>query len=303
MLKRFMALALCCFTLATLQAQKTDKKLQRQVGELLKGFNGDVGVYVKDLRSGKVVAFNADTVFPTASVVKVPILVGVIDKINRGELTYNQELQYRDSLLYAGVDILGSFKQDEKVQLSKVIMLMLTMSDNTASLWLQSLAGTGTRINAIMDSLGLPNTKVNSRTEGRRPIWQKYGWGQTTPREMATLFERLYRGEVVSPAASEEMLRALGREYWDDGAKSVIPPYVATFSKTGAVDATRNEVVLVRGQKSEYIFSFFTKNNKDTSWGKNNEAWVLMRKISALLWEHFEPKDRWTPAPGLEIFD
>ena len=303
MLKRFMALALCCFTLATLQAQKTDKKLQRQVGELIKGFNGDVGVYVKDLRSGKVVAFNADTVFPTASVVKVPILVGVIDKINRGELTYNQELQYRDSLLYAGVDILGSFKQDEKVQLSKVIMLMLTMSDNTASLWLQSLAGTGTRINAIMDSLGLPNTKVNSRTEGRRPIWQKYGWGQTTPREMATLFERLYRGEVVSPAASEEMLRALGREYWDDGAKSVIPPYVATFSKTGAVDATRNEVVLVRGQKSEYIFSFFTKNNKDTSWGKNNEAWVLMRKISALLWEHFEPKDRWTPAPGLEIFD
>jgi beta-lactamase class A len=34
-------------------------------------------------------------------------------------------------------------------------MLMLTMSDNTASLWLQTLAGTGTRINELMDSLGL----------------------------------------------------------------------------------------------------------------------------------------------------
>lgn len=303
MFKRLIALALCCGTLAPLLAQKTDKKLQRQIESLLNGFNGNVGVYVKDLRKGKVVAINADTVYPTASVVKVPILVGVMDKLSRGELKYHGELQYRDSLLYAGVDILGSFKQDEKIELSKVMMLMLTMSDNTASLWLQSLAGTGTRINQIMDSLGLPNTKVNSRTPGREAIRSVYGWGQTTPREMATLFERIYRGEVISRAASDEMLRLLGREYWDEGAKSQIPPYVATFSKTGAVDQTRNEVVLVRGRKSEYLFSFFTKDNTDTSWTNNNEAWVLMRKVSALLWEHFEPRDKWSPAPGSDIFD
>jgi beta-lactamase class A len=303
MIKRLFALALCCCTIGPLLAQKTDKKLQRQIEALVQGFNGDVGVYVKDLRKGKTVAINADTVFPTASVVKVPILVGVIDKISRGELKYHGELQYRDSLLYAGVDILGSFKQDEKIELSKVMMLMLTMSDNTASLWLQSLAGTGTRINQIMDSLGLPNTKVNSRTPGREAIRSVYGWGQTSPREMAILFERIYRGEVVSRAASDEMLRLLGREYWDEGAKSQVPPYVATFSKTGAVDQTRNEILLVRGKKSEYLFSFFTKNNKDTSWTNNNEAWVLMRKISALLWNHFEPTDKWSPAPGTELFD
>jgi beta-lactamase class A len=61
--------------------------------------------------------------------------------------------------LYAGVDILGSLKNNEKIELSKVMMLMLTMSDNTASLWLQSLAGTGTRINELMDSLGLQRHK------------------------------------------------------------------------------------------------------------------------------------------------
>ena len=77
-----------------------------------------------------------------------------MDKIDKGELNYNEELVYKDSLLYEGVDILGSFKTNEKIVLKKVIMLMLTTSDNTASLWLQSLAGTGTRINAILDSLG-----------------------------------------------------------------------------------------------------------------------------------------------------
>ncbi|MDB5198490.1 MAG: serine hydrolase [Chitinophagaceae bacterium] len=136
------------------QKQKTDKPLQKQIEKLIKGFNGEIGVYIKNLRTNKIVSINADTIFPTASMVKIPILIGVMDKINKGELQYHQNLIYKDSLLYAGVDILGSFKNNEQIELSKVMMLMLTMSDNTASLWLQSLAGGGKRINEILDSSG-----------------------------------------------------------------------------------------------------------------------------------------------------
>jgi beta-lactamase class A len=75
---------------------------------------------------GKRFSYNADTIFPTASMVKIPILVGVIDKMQGGELDYHQELTYKDSLLYPGVDILGSFKQDSPIELSKLLMLMLT---------------------------------------------------------------------------------------------------------------------------------------------------------------------------------
>ena len=156
-------------------AQKTDKKLKEKIEETIKGFNGDIGIYVKSLKTGKIVAINADTVFPTASMVKIPILLGVIDKMNKGELSYHQSLVYKDSLLYAGVDILGSFKNNEQVDLSKVTMLMLTTSDNTASLWLQSLAGTGTRINEILQELVYKNTRVNSRTTGREVNRTMYG--------------------------------------------------------------------------------------------------------------------------------
>jgi beta-lactamase class A len=136
------------------QAQKKDKKLQSKIEEAIGGFNGDIGIYIKNLKSGKTVSVNADTIFPTASIVKVPIMLGIMDKIQKGELSYDQQLVYKDSLLYEGEDILGSFKNGEKILVKKVIMLMLTTSDNTASLWLQSLAGNGTRINEILDSLG-----------------------------------------------------------------------------------------------------------------------------------------------------
>ena len=164
---------------------------------------------------------------------------------------------------------------------------MLTISDNTASLWLQSLAGTGTRINQIMDSLGLIYTKVNSRTPGREANRTQYGWGQTTPREMATLFEKIYRKEVFSSELCDRMLRCLGRNFWDEEALSQIPPTIEVFSKNGAVNASRSEVLLVNAHKNPYLLSIFTQNNKDQSWENNNEAWVLTRKISKLVWEYY----------------
>ena len=89
-------------------SQPTDKRLQRKLKETVKGFNGVVGIYVKNIRTGKIITINADTVFPTASIVKVPILIGIMEKINSGEMNYDSVLVYKDSLLYEGEDILGS---------------------------------------------------------------------------------------------------------------------------------------------------------------------------------------------------
>ncbi len=284
-----MALFLSCsvFICFAGTAQKTDTRLQSRVMALLKGFNGDIGVYVHDLKKNRIITIHADTIFPTASMVKVPILTGIMRKIESGELSYHQPLTYKDSLLYEGVDILGSLKSNEKIELSKVIMLMLTMSDNTASLWLQTLAGTGTRINELMDSLGLKDTRVNSRTPGREDNRRVYGWGQTTPREMAMLIEKIVTNEVINSSVSEKMLRLLGRNYWDEEAISQIPTDVFVASKSGAVDASRSEVLFVNGKKCRYVFCICTKNNKDTSWNTHNEAWELTRKLSKMLWEYY----------------
>jgi len=270
------------------QAQKVNKKLQQSLETLTTGFKGDVGIYVKDLHTGKIASINADSIFPTASMVKVPILIGIMDKLNKGELKYHQELTYKDSLLYAGSDLLASLKNNEKVELSKVIMLMLTTSDNTASLWLQSLAGTGTRINQILDSIGYTATRVNSRTPGREAGRDKFGWGQTSPKEMATMFEALANRTLMDATSSEKMIRLLGRNYWDEEALSQIPPDVFVASKNGAVNASRSEVVYVYGKNARYVFCICTKNNKDTSWELNNEGWELARKVSKLLWETYK---------------
>ncbi|MBL0153855.1 MAG: serine hydrolase [Chitinophagaceae bacterium] len=286
---------LLLFLLATCSlhstAQREDKQLKVGLQQIMANFHGSVGVYVKNLRTGKVVMINADTVFPTASIVKIPIFTGILSKMQTGELNYDSEFVYKDSLYYSGSDILGSYKANEKIPLKKLIMLMLTTSDNTASLWLQGLAGGGARINEILDSMGLKDTRVNSRTPGREGNRTIYGWGQTTPREMGMILEKMYRNEIFTPELCERMMRCLGRNYWDENeAISRIPPTIEVFSKNGCVNASRSEVMLVNVPRNPYIFCIFTKNNEDQRWVHENEAWAVARLMSAYLLNNFYHK-------------
>lgn len=281
------------------QSLKEDMKLKTKLQETLKGFNGDVGIYARNLKTNRFVAINADTIFPTASMVKIPIMIGTFDKIQKGELKYDQEIVYKDSLDYDD-GIVGSLKDGAKLPLNEVVFLMCSVSDNTGSLWLQALSGGGKRINAILDSLGFQNTRVNSRTMGREANRTKYGWGQTTPKEMADLLTMIREGKIISADASDRMYRNLGRQFWDGEGLSQLPEYVKTGNKNGAVNRSRSETVLVHAPHGEYVYSIITKNQKDESWTRSNEGYELLRKVGALLWNYYEPKSNWKPVEGYE---
>ena len=280
----FLAVFLYATPISLAQEQTLQQVLEKEKG----GFHGDLGLYVLHLKTGEEAAINADTIFPTASIVKVPILVGVMDKIEKGELEYHQKLVYRDSIKYGGSGLMQFFKDSTETELSVLMSLMISHSDNTTSLWCQALAGGGERINQIMESIGLEHTRVNSRTPGREEDWKKYGWGQTTPREMANLLVQIRNGKVISPAASDRMYRLMTKIYYDEYALSAIPPQIQTASKQGMVNASRSELVMVNAPKGDYVFYIATKNNEDQRWEDDNEAQLLQIRISKVLWEWFE---------------
>ena len=315
MFRRSFALLCCVILSQRLSAQapqrsahaptrlRVDPILQRQLEQAVLGFQGTVGIYVRNLRTGATAAINADSAFPTASMIKVPILIATFDAIQQGKLQYTQQLTYTDSLAYRDEDELGyQLKDSAKVRLSWVEMMMLTLSDNTSALWLQSLAGTGTTINSWLETHGFQVTRVNSRTPGREAMRAQYGWGVTTPREMTRLFTMIRNGEAVSPAASQEMYRHLTRSYWTGEAISQIPPWVQAATKQGAVDHSRSETLLVNAPHGDYVFSIITKDQADSSYDATNAGWVLIRKVSAICWKRFEPTMPFTPAEGVERF-
>jgi beta-lactamase class A len=257
---------------------------------------------VHNLRTGATAAIAADDTFPTASMVKVPIMVGVFDAIGHGRFAFTDTApEPRARAKYPEDDISAGLSDTARITVSRLLTLSLTYSDNSASLWLQQLAGSGT-INAWLERSGFAVTRVNARTEGREADYDRWGWGQTTPREMGRLVTMIREGQVVSPAASEEMYRTMTRSFWTGEALSQIPPTVQAASKQGAVDRSRSEVVLVNAPSGDYVFCVITKNQQDESWQPDNEGYVLLRRVSALLWRYFELHHPWSPAPGVEKY-
>lgn len=100
--------------------------------------------------------------------------------------------------------------------------------------------------------------------------------------------------KIINRQYSEEMLRMLGRQFWDEIGISQIPPGIFIADKNGAVDESRGEIMYVNAPHP-YILAVCSKENEDKSWNDNNEAWVLIRKISATVFQHYNRKIKYQP--------
>ena len=114
------------------------KTLDNHLQAFVTSFKGDVGIYAKNLSSGQEIAINADALFPSASMIKVPILLALFDQIEKDSLDYDSTLIWMSEVVnYPPGGMLSSLKDSSNISLSKLISLMITYSDNHASLWCQ----------------------------------------------------------------------------------------------------------------------------------------------------------------------
>lgn len=293
-------LLLASTSLAAQSRPAPDRLLQRRLETLTQGFHGEVGIYVWNLRRNMEVAIRADELFPTASMIKVPILMTLYDQVERGKLDLNARVPYPDTLHYRygeATDVVGYMAPGDTLPLTEVAFLMLTTSDNFAALWLQGMVGGGAVVNEWLAAHDFRQTRVNSRTPGREEARSTYGWGQTTPREIAQALVLIRKGYAVNPRRSEEMYRMLTNSYWKDFALSQIPPTVQAASKQGFVDRSRSEVLLVNAPAGDYVLAVITRNQADTTYVHDNEGHRLIRAVSRAVYEHYNPTDPWRPQP------
>jgi beta-lactamase class A len=274
---------------AGLIAPHEDPELTRRLSALLDGFQGDVGVYVRHLRTGATAAIRADETFPTASMIKVPLLAALASRVAAGEFAWSHPLVFAESLRRNDGDVIAQIRPGDTVTVEKLAWHMVVMSDNTASVWLQQWMGGGLAINPWLEASGLKVTRVNSKTAGREAEYRQFGWGQTTPREMAELMVRIREGRLINRAASEKMYRMLSGSFWMNEGLSAIPMHVNVASKQGEVSRSRSEVMLVNAPGGDYVLCIITKNQADTSYAPDNPGYVLIRTVSAEVYRYFNP--------------
>src|SRR5690348_12920844 len=106
---------------------------QAQVEEIARGVEGIIGVYARDLASGVEVALNADTIFPTASVMKIPILYELYRQVEAGQVDLAKRITLEAHHLVPGSGILQDLDLGIAPTLKDLATLMIIVSDNAAT--------------------------------------------------------------------------------------------------------------------------------------------------------------------------
>jgi beta-lactamase class A len=270
------------------QAPSVPASLDAAIKAEVAATKGSVWLYAKNLDTGATFSLRGDERVRTASTIKVPILVALYAEVADGKAKWDQELVVSKDKKVSGSGVLTEFADGTKITLRDAANLMIVVSDNTATNLVLDAVSPDT-VNARMDALGLTHTRAVRKLGGGSPskvnddpVWRLYGLGISTPHEMVTLLERLERGEIVSPAASSEIIETLKREQYGDGIGRTLYD-VPIASKLGALDRLRSDIGIVYTRRGRIAMAITVDDMPEIHYAPDNPGLLLISRLSLLL--------------------
>jgi beta-lactamase class A len=263
-----------------------DKRVRNEVAQ----FKGKVSLFAKNLDTGAVYSLGGDDRVPTASTIKLAVMVEAFNRVAEGKVKWIDELVLTKEKKVGGAGILPEFSDGLRLTLRDGVHLMMVLSDNTATNLVIDVL-TADAVNARMESLGLKDTRLMRRVfgggesiEGRKDENKRFGLGRSSPREMVTLIEKLEKGEIVSPTASKEMLELMKREQGTNGiwrGQWRVPK----ATKSGALDALRSNVGVIYHPRGRIALAVTCNEMPDVNWTVDNPGLLLMSRLSEIVIE------------------
>jgi len=267
----------------------------RDIGTLAAGFSGTLGLWARSLDSGEVIEWRATEAFPAASTIKLPILYEVFRQAGAGRfgLAETRTLAAGDQV--GGSGILKDLTPGITLTIKDLATLMIVVSDNTATNMLIDLVGLEA-VNASCERLGLAGTRLEFPMQ--RAPQDAPSMNRSTPADLGRLMTLIARREVLTPRACDDMLAILDRQHFTDNItrrlaefdgylEQGMPPAIVVGSKSGSIRGTRNDVGYVRAHGRRYVIAMMSKGCTDRRFYQDNEASVLLPKVSAAVYRHF----------------
>ena len=281
---------------ATGAVQAQPPTLESRVQPLVAAHKGKVAVAIKDLSTGETLVLQGDEPMPTASLIKVAVMVEAYRQADAGRVDLAQMIALRAEDQVRGSGILTThFSPGMQLSLRDAIRLMIAYSDNTATNLVLDKIGLGATA-AAMEQIGLPNTKIHAKVfRGDTSIFpdrsRQFGLGSTTASEMLQLLERLHAGQLASESSTQEMLGHLRACEAKNTIPRLLPPGTKVGHKTGSVSAVRTSAGIIDAPRGPLIVVVLTCENEDQRWTDENAGERLCARIARTAFDHFNPAD------------
>lgn len=234
------------------------KKSMEKAVENLGG--GILSAGFKEFTGGKSCFHNQDHIFPAASIVKVPIMLEYFRQIESNGLDPNEIVELHEKDIVGGAGILMEMHTGLRLTLRDLVRLMMVISDNTASNMMLDRLGMD-EINAFSKSLGLEDTVI-----GRKFMIDpeaKFSKNFTSVRDMVTLYEKLFRGEILNKEHTQEAIGILTRQQYREKIPLLLPTKLKIGHKTGEITGVRHDCAIVFYDEKPYALCVLTEELPD----------------------------------------
>jgi beta-lactamase class A len=276
---------------------------------------GTLGVAARNLETGEEITWQAERPMPTASTFKFPLLVEVFAQAAAGNLDLNDRVPLMAEDQAGGSGLLRDLRPGLQPTLRDLAMLMIVVSDNSATNMLLDRVGGPAAVNDAMRAIGLPSIVVNRRlffsAAPRGPV------ALAAPQDLMRLATLMAEGQLVSPDASREMREIMVRQRHHDQFPRYLalmpyagdneqPQALRVLNKTGAIGGLRADVGLVQiGSEHAIAFSVVCDTGPDETYRTEHPAVVINGLVGRVLLEYWWPgtwqtEQAVTPSPYVD---
>ena len=248
-----------------------------------------MSVFVDDLQ-GHTVERGADEDFETASVIKAFLLAALYLQAERGMADLSAEIEYEASQFVDGSGMLRALGVGARLKVKDTATMMIICSDNIATNMVIDYLGLDT-INACIREMGFVHTVLHNPLHF--DIYNDLG--TTTPRDYASLFAQVAKGMLVSAEASAEMLAIFRQQHYNtmlthdfpqfylDCEETGEPELIWVASKSGSMNACRNDGGIVHTPYGEYVIVLMNKDFHDIIEYNDHPSMVYGARVSRMI--------------------
>ena len=269
--------------------------LEKRIAAELKSYDGHMCFYADDLK-GNVVAIGPDEDFETASTIKTYILACLFDQIKQGKADLNDTLIYKENHCVSGSGLVHSLDFGASLRVKDAATWMIIVSDNAATNMIIEYLGIDT-INACIQKLGCTSTKLHRYLHFDGENMGRLG--TSTPRDYASIFVRLAKHQLIGPEEDAAMIEIFKQQHYNSMIVRDFPVYymdgedngeetsIQVASKSGSMDACRNDGGIVYTPYGPYVIVMMHKNFSDPMYYANHPATRFGAKVSRMMLDQF----------------
>jgi len=292
---------LCTIAAPGSPAAGRQEKFLQEIARLEARYGGHLGFMARNLRTGETLSYNGSERFPTASVIKLPVLAAFFHLVDGNKIDPNEWITLTKADMKPGSGILQLLTEGGRITLLDAVKLMITQSDNTAAnLVLDRMAPTHPErmavVNDFLLQLGLKDTRILNRlfsfdTKQSTAEAVRYGIGVSTPEDMVALLGALYSRTLASPSSCDMMMNILQSQFYREMIPRFLPEEagesLAIGNKTGSVNEPKVDVALLRSDRADIALAVFVDKQPDHRGDVENRGILLGAMVARAVWNHF----------------